>query len=411
MAHSRFGFSGRERYGRCAGSLRLSQDLPERLGGEDAREGTLWHALNDHCLKKRVNPLTFVGVELDYEFNGEKCRGAVTQEMAEHAKDSIDQVYAWMAKDRNARLYTEHKLHLPGIHPKLTSTLDCAVWLPSLRLLIIIDFKYGRGVFVPISIDGHPHKQVEGYGIGFLEMFPDIRPLEVQLTIIQPRYPHEDGTTRSVTLPILHFLDARADLVDEIARVEEADKAYGAPDVSPTNWETAYLRSGAWCRFCPAAATCPVLRAQAQELAKVAFTPDRHPDPNEIADWLDKIPAIEARIKSLREFAYGIAARGIAIPRHKLVEKWGNRAWKEGITAENIATATGLDLERVFEPRTIRTAAQVEKQIPKSEWKKIENFTTRKSNGTALVEDSDPRPAISKIDAAEAFFKIGKAIP
>src|SRR3546814_16725691 len=81
----------------------------------------------------------------------------------------------------------------------------------------------------------------------------------VERVIVQPRAPHRDGPVRRWETTGMELLDWAVELVDAAKRTARPD----AP-----------LNPGEWCKFCPAAPTCPALRQKALDVAKAEFAED-----------------------------------------------------------------------------------------------------------------------------------------
>ena len=210
----------------------------------------------------------------------------------------------------------------------------------------------------------------------------------VTLMIVQPRCPHPDGPVRRWTFHGVDFLEFEDRLADAVA-------ATRAPD--------APLVAGDHCRWCPAKAICPALRAATMEAARQEFAPGLPYDPAALAKALDSIPLLETWIKATREFAYAEAIEGRVPAGWKLVEKRATRKWRD----ENSAAAM-LELlmmpDEIYEPRTLLSPAKIEKALGKGGKEKIAMWTVAESSGLTLVHESDKRPAASpRASAAEDF--------
>jgi hypothetical protein len=285
--------------------------------------------------------------------------------------------------------------------------------------LHVVDFKYGAGIAVEVT--GNP--QLRYYGLGTLLTVPvsdtplllvehrfDLssvypgcfgtadavvvgagRPSKVVLHIVQPRCNHPDGPVRREELPALDMLDFRADLISFAQATE-------APD--------APLSAGDHCRFCPGAAVCPELQAQANQAATIQFSAPsfntggiKPYDPEALRKALDSREVIKAWLKALDEFAYAEAEAGRTPPGYKLVAKRAVRKWKsEGDVLETLQDL-GIKPEVLFAPRELKSPAQLETVVDK---KVLAPFIVAESSGHTLAPESDKRPAI-KPSAADDF--------
>lgn len=346
-----------------------------------------------------------VGKAVAYDDHGEKKAVVVTQEMADYLQPVQDDIRAMLASDPNSVLKVEDRLHLHQIHNDLFGTGDVIIWLPSQTRLVCRDLKYGAGVAVDIeSEDGEANPQLEGYALGALLKFSEWYPTEVEIIIDQPRAFHASGeTSRRKVLPVSYFVDMAADIVDEVKATERAAEQYGK--MKPYPWQVAFLHAGDHCRWCPAAAICPLLKDKAQETAKKVFADRQAYDPKELSEVLDWLPILEAWIKNVREFAYSEAELGKTVPGYKLVEKEGRSKWRNDI-AILLADELGIPLADLFEPAKLKGITEIKQLAPGKNDKEraefISQFTTRESSGHALVHESDKRAAV-KLDAKSAF--------
>jgi hypothetical protein len=255
---------------------------------------------------------------------------------------------------------------------------------PDRKLLIVIDFKYGAGVYV----DPVKNSQLMYYGLGaYREANQMIE--HIELGIVQPRC--GDGKYRSWTIDTMDLLDFKNDLI-----------AY-AKATAVTN---APLQAGPWCRFCPAAAICPELHKETQVVAKLEFPKDQQLyDPQKLAQALTAIPKIEAWVKRVNEFAYGELEAGREIPGYKLVDKKPRRKWKDEQGAKNHLKAAGYSDAQIFEDPKLKSPAQMEKTLAGAKGL-LDGLFDKASSGHTIAPLSDPRPAVHKTTAKEDFAVI-----
>lgn len=366
--HSAIGASSMSRWQNCPGSVRLFRDAPAGRSSPYAEEGTRAHEAAEKVLT-----------------TGEWPEDA-DEEMQEAVSVYTDYVNLVVEADPDCTLLIEHRFNLDNLYPGLFGTADCVVWSPGPRRLLVIDYKHGAGI--PVEVEHN--LQLLYYGLGAM-LSLDFRPKDVDLMIVQPRCNHPGGPVRTWSLPAVDMLDFAADLVDAV-------KATEAPD--------APLNPGDWCRFCPAAMTCPALETMQEDLAKTEFSPTVAYDPAELSRTLTTLPIIEARIRAIREFAYGEAEQGRPIPDWKLVAKRATRKWRNEDDAFDLLK-TVLPRDLIMSEK-IRTVAQIEKEIGKgglpAGW--AEQIVSE-SSGHTLVPESDKRQAVS-LDASNDFTAIGE---
>ena len=99
-------------------------------------------------------------------------------------------------------------------------------------VLHVVDYKHGEGLVIEVK----NNLQLEYYALGALTTLK--YPCRyVQMTIVQPRAYHPDGSIRHWRIPSLHFLDVEQSIISE---AEE------------TRNPKAILHAGSHCLFCPA---------------------------------------------------------------------------------------------------------------------------------------------------------------
>jgi hypothetical protein len=209
----------------------------------------------------------------------------------------------------------------------------------------------------------------------------------ITFTIVQPRAPHSAGPIRSWTVNAPEMLDFEDKLVDAIA----ATKAPDAP-----------LVPGDWCRWCPAAASCPGLRGKVLDNARTDFAPGLPYDPAKLKEALDSIPLIETWIKATSEFAFQESLEGRTVPGWKLVEKRATRKWANEVEAAS-ALANLVPEDELFE-KSLLSPAKVEKLLGKNGKAALASLVTSQSTGLTLVHESDKRPAAAARASAQEDF-------
>jgi hypothetical protein len=315
----------------------------------------------------------------------------VTDDMIEYCSVYVDYVLSRYDPTADDEIDIEQRFSLPSLHPDFFGTADCVIYKPEERRLIVIDFKYGRGI--PVEVKGNP--QLRYYALGAAMKKHNRGVSVVETVIVQPRCPHPDGPIRSDEISALELMDWSADLVAAAKRTEEPD----AP-----------LVPGDWCKFCPAAATCPAMREQALKAAQADFAEDGtlHLSdplsyaPKQVWDMLSQIDLIEDWCRRVREFAHHEAEAGRCDPRFKLVATRATRKWKtEGDEVTNRLFALGLELSEIYVDPKVKSPAQIEKVLGKKRKGEIADMIESVSSGTVLAPIDDPRPPVRPEATAE----------
>jgi hypothetical protein len=388
-AHSSIGASSAYRWMRCAGSVVLSEGVPNR-SSEYALEGTAAHQLAETCLVDEHDAKFFVGQKQVITEGNTIHEIEVTAEMAEAVQVYLD----FIREGSPFETLPEVKFHLKDLHPDLYGTADCVQYFEDTKTLRVTDYKHGQGL--PVEAEGNPQGLYYALGALLTLRFPA---QNVEIVIVQPRCEHPAGPIRKWMVDASYLIDWQADLLDGVRRVEEADRKIlvGRP---PEYWDDTFLQAGDHCKFCPAAGVpgrCKALEGKAQALAKIEFAPaPALYKPEELAQALRDMPAVEARIKAIREFAYAEAEAGRCPPGWKLVAKRANRRWRDEEEAAKVLIKSAGCVSEVYDPPQMKSPAQIEKLLPKDKQHLLEELVVRESSGHTLAPAEDKRVAIKQ---------------
>jgi len=374
--HSKIGASSMHRWANCPGSVRESEGITAPESGF-AAEGARAHEVASTMLENY------------FRMNTHKKINA-PKEMTDAVKVYYDVIRADVIKlgveSSQQHILIEHQFDLSQVHPGLFGTADCVVYHMKQKILRVYDYKHGVGI--PVEVKGN--QQLLYYALGAL-LTSGFSCKEVEIVVVQPRCSHPDGAIRRHTISTLDLMDFAADLKNYALKTEDPK---------------AVLRTGKWCRFCPAApAKCSRIHKQALATAKTEFKPQVAYNPLELAKTLGQLETLESWCKRVREFAYAEAMNGTAIPGYKLVEKRATRRWRlgEDETAKELGNLFGG--KQIFYETKLKTPPAIEKILPKNKKKDLESLVLRKSSGLALVEMSDKRQP-AKVSASDEFESI-----
>lgn len=402
-AHARLSPSAAHRWVRCPGSIRESEGIPNK-SSSFADEGTAAHTLAETCLRKGYDADQHIGhfvnlasgKVLPDNSSEHVIYVEVDVEMAEAVQVYLDECRTVMSWEGVEAEY-EAKLDLRAVGGGLEfGTGDFVAYSPRLKRLYVTDFKFGRGVAVEVT----ENEQLFAYAVGVAKRFHNRGVDSIELTVVQPRCPHPKGPVRS-------WITDAVSLIDFEAKLAEAARATNAPD--------APLLPGDWCRFCPAAHKCPALHAKALGVAQNAFReapgddPKPMKEPNEmtpamLAAVLTQADLVKAWIKRVEEHAHHEATHGRVPPGFKLVAKRAFSRWKDPENAAAVLELWGVDLD-VVRPREMISPAEAKKLFKKKESEFLTAYIDKKSSGTVLAVEADPRP-MAKVDAS-AFAEEG----
>lgn len=388
--HARLGASGAKRWMTCPGSIALSEGQPD-IQSVFAAEGDRAHDLAEICLKRGTDPDDYLGAVLPEQSE------PIDEAMAEHVATFVNHCREYMTDPWQFWIEKQFNLsaHLNTPEP-MFGTSDFAAYHPVTHHLKICDLKYGVGIVVEVD----DNVQTMYYALGVaLELHP-LPITGITLTIVQPRVGHVDGHIRSIEISYL-------DLIEFANRLLAAARRTIQPN--------APLVAGEHCRFCPASGICPEQHRVAVELAQVDFAIEESVPPapatmpvSMIAEMLPKMDVLEDWIKACRARVVQALEAGEEVPGFKLVAKRGVRKWTdEQAVADTLLREKKLVEGDIFEPRELKSVAQIEKAMGKKAFKtsEVAGLVEKVSSGYKLAPDSDPAPAIS-VTGGEEFLAL-----
>lgn len=406
-AHSEFGASSARRLIQCPGSYALGKrarsSSAARSSSSYAAEGTAAHTLAEDHLN-HVKPLdSRVGETLSVD--GHDI--IVDQQMVDDVRVYTDFAEGLIALGYDVvfeKRVSPNFLWAPNKPPiDLFGTADLVAYHPGLQHMVIGDLKFGRGISVEASSE-----QLLYYGLAAIPVVAEIVAQKtpawdstffvntLETVVIQPRASHLDGPIRRV--------------VYALGQVMDWGKNTLMPAVEAVLEPNAPLASGDWCKFCPASSYCPVLQETAKDAAKRAFSGvplDEEGFPltdQQLAEYLDLIPQIDAFVASIRAEALDRLQGGGAVPGYKLVPTRATREWKHEDAIRQHLTNLGVDLGTFVDTKLL-SPAQAEKKLKSLglDPATIAPFVDKRSSGVTIAPATDNRPAITPRDAKTAF--------
>ena len=396
-AHATLAPSAAKQWMSCPGSIRMSEGI-KQTSSVFAREGTAAHELATKCLNGLSGAGAYLGQAIDMR-NATVVSGgcadedyvfAINEEMVsavDEYLDAIDTARKEMGDD--VEMLVEQRLDMSHIHPSIWGTGDCSLYGPKSKKLHVFDLKYGKGVLV--SPEENPQALL--YASGVVKRLHNRGIKEIELTISQPRAQGE--STKTWKIDAIWLLEWEATV---------AEAAYA------TDADDAPLHAGEWCKFCPAAGTCPELHDSAMRAAEIEFAdpdpqvPDaRKYDPAALAVKLSHVPLLKEFIKRIEEFAHSEAMQGRPPPGFKLVAGRSTRKWDITVDPDQLMQLCDLmGVEPYAEP-ALKSPAQLEKLLPKDKRPMLVPYIVKKSSGSLLVSESDPREPLKIVTAEEEF--------
>lgn len=383
-AHAVLSPSGAHRWMACPGSVVLEEGEPDSES-EYAAEGTLAHALANHCLTKKIDAKKVL--MLSHKGKDETISG----EMADYVQEYIDYV---LEEAKGHHLLLEQKLDLEWLTGEkgAKGTADMVVIEDGGETLHVTDLKYGAGRFV--DAQGNPQTRI--YGLAALEQFEVMGDFKhIKLGIHQPRMENVDEET--LTVAELHaFAD---DIRAAVRRVEQAKQS--------NSLDGFLFPSKKTCQWCKAKAKCPALATEVVQATATDFDDVSQVEliePINLAKAMSKIEMIEEWCKGVRGKVESELLAGRAVPGFKLVEgKLSNRAWLDETTVVKKALALGASEEDV-QVTEARSPTQMEKKLKKQPkiWTAMQKLlATRKPGPPSVAPMSDPRSEYKPNGAAD----------
>ena len=244
--HARLSASAAHRWMNCPGSVKLSEGLPNPPSIHSAT-GTCAHSIAAECLEKPAAPVDFLGEKFMVDGFEVVC----DQEM-------VDAINLYLSEiESDAQPGDESWVEMPlleplaKIDPDFGGTADYVRYRPAKNHLRVMDFKYGKGTYVKVE----DNEQLMIYALGALLAVQ--RPAtEVEVVIAQPRF-EKAAKVRPWKFPAAQLLDFTADL-QEAAVLRRTDNAP--------------LKTGNWCKFCPASRLpCPQRVAEGKHKPKISI--------------------------------------------------------------------------------------------------------------------------------------------
>lgn len=393
MAHALLSPSSAVTWLNCPGAPALYKDMPEETS-EYAEEGTRAHALAEQAA---INEFSDSDDRADLEGDAEmvECAVAWAQVLREAAAPGLagggTSRYTWHAEQR------VNIGHITG-NPEDRGTADFAALLAG-KVLLVADFKYGRGV--PVKCEENP--QLMTYASGLLNVTEIRRCVErVRLVIFQPRLSKTPQVWETTVEHIDEFTKAAK------AKAEQAMKLVASPELAGGD-----LHPGeAQCRFCKAKAVCPALRQKVIDETRADFEiiPTEAapkvpalvvPETGEmLARALPWLETIEKWCDAVRKAAMSNLEQGKSVPGFKLVAgRKGPRKWLAG--AEDRLKAMRLRHDVIYEDKLVSptTAEKAAKAgiIGARQWKALQAFITQNDGAPTIAYEWDKRPALTTV--------------
>ena len=407
VVHSKLSFSGRDRWRACPISVQLSAGMPDK-SGPAAEEGTRAHLVAEWYVRQlgeafglppvtpammQDAPLQTPVWELDRfkkladkpaELENEVI--AWNEELRANGRKYRDFIVALIPDGEQAFISLEQKVRAKSISEHLFGTADCLIWLPRLRKLIVVDYKYG---FVEVEIGEfdatgkliRANAQLSAYAVAALDQCTLDAAGGIQLAVFQPRRTF-GKPAQALDLPPEWVQTERLALAREVAAVE----AGGEPNPGPH------------CRYCKGRSKCqPVHNALAAGIQAHSGASDLLAIPR---DDLITLWAARTAFKAFWEDVEEIIEQEVKAgnPRLTVKETKGRAMWAD----QSAAALTLLALGRtdLLKPGNVGDCAP---HLP-DDWKAQLICSSAPSRSIRLVTDVAPS------EVAAVFAKYAKPV-
>lgn len=388
--HANLSPSAAARWIGCPASIRMEAEYAGQAQDDEspyAREGTHAHTLCEIEASQTFGFTTrrqYLGQIKKFKelLDAENYPEGTYEEMHGHARSYVALLAERVKAHPGSKLLLEQRLN-SGVED-CWGTSDAVIFSPD--HVEIVDFKYGAGV--PVS--AIRNKQLRIYGLGALDTYGDILgdTETVTCTVHQPRL----DSVSSETLTADELRAWREEVVRPAAALtREPDAPFGPSEEA--------------CRWCPVKNICRV-RMETAASEDFTVTPEVVTE-EELAEILHRLPMIKSWVSDMESHALDQAySQGKHLPGWKVVMSGGKRSIVDPPRALERLRAKGFKLEdiAIVEPKP-KALGVLEKIVGKRNLPEILGTTLKKGDGKpSLVQEKDPRPAISPASEAAADF-------
>ncbi len=427
-AHSYWSASKFESIMLCPGKIVLEDGAPDNTNAY-AAEGTAAHQVLTWALQDERPASAYLGRLVHLNAAGKPCEPDAAEytfevdiDMVGHVQTCID--YCLDLRGDDGVLFADIRVNYSsylGV-PENTAWGTADVIIARGDELIVVDFKYGRGV----EVDAERNPQMSLYGLGALQAYQGLVAefSRVRMAISQPRVksaPSEwDCSVKE--LEAWGRSTARSAVATCINAVNTSDNAVHF------DWRETFLRPAEKaCKFCKAKATCPALRNEVWNATHDGSGPATAGDFDDLSvadqdhikicnsDWigaaLAKADLIEDWCKAIRAEAERRLLAGAPVPGFKLVQgKKGNRAWRKDVDIEGTLKAMRITEEHMYDRKVIGPAA-AEKlakagTIGPRKWTRLQELITQSEGKPHVAHESDSRPALVVTPVIDDFTDV-----
>lgn len=356
--HAKVSPSSAKKWLNCTKSVQL-ESLEPQQDTSYTQEGTFAHSVCEKLL------------------NGESVD--CDKDMLQYCTDYKDYCLEQISKLDNPITYVETRLDLTSYIPEGFGTADFMAI--SDGKLILIDFKYGKGV----EISAQENPQLMIYALGALDTFDFIYNIqEVELHIYQPRLDNIDCFTISV------------EKLKEFGKIvlERSQMAYeGLGECS----------AGKHCveGFCRARGYCKAFSEYNLQLEEFGYSDKNLLTSKDLADIIKRAETLESWVKSVKDYALAFALGGGKIEGLKLVKGRSRRVIVNEDKAIEILTQNGY---KDITNTKLKGITELEKLVGKKDFSKLLGDSIEKVEGSPTLAPVSDKRAEYVVNSAELDF-------
>ncbi len=358
--------SGAVKWLNCSPSAVLEAALPDS-SSDYTREGTLAHAYCAKALKTYLKQST-ESEDKEIEEYSEYHTAEMDDCVETYKQIVLDEFMSAKHKASDAKLHVERQLDLTRYIPHSFGTSDCVII--SDEEMVVLDFKYGKGV----EVDATNNPQMMIYALGAYDEFSlDYDIEKIKMIIVQPRLNH----VSSFELQTVDLVKWAAEVL--IPRAAIAFQGEGEQNV------------GSWCRFCK-------VKSQCKKIAELGSAMVNSGDKYKLdKEFLSKqvlpfLSTFKAWIGEVETFALNQALQGQKIDGYKVVEGRSIRKITDTDKLVNKLIESGIAETELYKPKEVRSLSDLEKLVGKKKFYELSKGLIYKPNGKpTLVPVDDKR--------------------
>lgn len=376
--HALLSASGASRWMACPPSALLEDKLPDSES-PFAMEGTLAHEACEILLRRELGRLP--KREATKALNKLKKHELWDDEILEHAGYYVEYVISKFEKEDGDDILIEARLDFSNYVPEGFGTGDCIIIADG--RLIIIDFKYGKGV----EVSAAENTQMKLYALGAIEMYNFMYEFSsVEMCIYQPR------------------LNNISEYSKDVYALEKWGCEIVVPKAKLAIEGKGEFATGDHCRFCKLKNSC---RKLAEENLAMFEDLDEKPneeqlntiDPEMYARILGNSTQIKNWLTAIESHCIDEMLKGqLDVPGYKVVEGRSNRKYTNEEEVIDALSGEGYQENDIFEKKLL-TITKMTKLLGKKAFGDILGALVEKPKGKpTIAPDSDKRPVYSNID-------------